>query len=196
MNQQITIRAVVAFAILLSISVQPITAQDQIFPSGKLGYANVASIAWSSRGDLLAVANGLTIDLIDAVSYKRVVLLTGYTQEVLSVAFSPNGHWLASGGDDNTVKLWDASNWSEITSLAGHIDRVSSVAFSPDSRWLVSGSSDTTIKVWNTSSWTETTTLEGAYEISRFGLFFAERFSGRQRRRRLDHQTLGYQQLD
>ena len=145
MNRQIIIRTVVAFTVFLSVSSQPVAAQNQIFPIGKLGYANVDSIAWSSNGTLLAVANGLTIDLIDTVSYNRVALLTGYTQEVLSVTFSPDGRWLASGGDDHTVKLWDTSNWTEIISLAGHTDWVSSVAFSPDSRWLVSGSWDNTI---------------------------------------------------
>ena len=152
MNRQIIIRTVVTFIIFLSVSVQPIAAQNQIFPTGKLGYASVASIAWNSSGDLLAVANGLTIDLIDTVSYNRVALLTGYTQEVLSVTFSPDGRWLASGGDNHTVKLWDTSNWTEIATLTGHFDWISSVAFSPDSRWLVSGSWDNTIKVWNTNN--------------------------------------------
>jgi hypothetical protein len=84
MNRQIIIRTVVAFLIFLSVSSQPIAAQNQIFPTGKLGYANVASIAWNSSGDLLAIADGLTIDLIDTTSYQRVALLTGYTREVLS----------------------------------------------------------------------------------------------------------------
>lgn len=118
MNRQIINHLVIGFIAFLFISLQPIAAQNQIFPIGKLGYTNVSSIVWNSDGDLLAVANGLTIDLIDTVSYKRVALLTGYTQEVSSVGFSPNGRWLASGSGDHTVKLWDTSNWTEITSLA------------------------------------------------------------------------------
>ena len=110
MNRQIISCTVVAFLIFLSVSRQPIAAQNQIFPIGKLGYANITSLAWNSDGTLLAIANGLTIDLIDTVSYKRVALLTGHTQDVSSVAFSPDDRWLVSGSDDHTVKLWNTSN--------------------------------------------------------------------------------------
>ena len=161
MNRQIIIRTVVAFTIFLSVSSQPIAAQNQIFPIGKLGYANVTSITWNLDGTLLAIANGLTIDLIDTVSYKRVALLTGYTQEVLSVAFSPDGRWLASGGDDHTVKLWDTSNWQEVATLLEQTDLVWSIAFLPDGRLFVSSGGSGGIKLWNTNNWQEITSLTG-----------------------------------
>ena len=34
--------------------------------------------------------------------------LKGHRDEVLSVAFSPNGARVASGSADNTVRIWDA----------------------------------------------------------------------------------------
>ncbi len=155
MNRQIIIYVLIVIITFFLICSHPIAAQNQIFPIGKLGYANVTSIAWNSDADLLAVANGLTIDLIDTVSYKRLALLTGYTQEISSVAFSPDDRWLASGSDDHTVKIWDTNNWQEIASLTGHIDRRGrSLAFSPDGHLLATGGYDGVILLWNMTPYT------------------------------------------
>ena len=64
------------------------------------------------------------------------------------VAFSPNGHILASGSADNTVKLWDISTGKVLRTFTGHTDWVWSVAFSPDSHSIASASQDETIKLW------------------------------------------------
>ena len=74
--------------------------------------------------------------------------LAGHTSSVDSVAFSPDGKFLASGSSHDTVKLWDVATGKVLRTLAGYTFWVHSVAFSPGGKLLASGSWDNTVKLW------------------------------------------------
>ena len=74
--------------------------------------------------------------------------LTGHSDEVRSVAFSPDGRFLASGSSDFTVRGWNARTGESVGALGESTGKVGSVAFSPDGELLASGGFDKTVRVW------------------------------------------------
>ncbi len=79
-------------------------------------------------------------------------ICSGHSSRVASVAWSPNGTYLASASYDKTVRLWDASNGQHIQTYRGHSGRVNAVVWSPDSSRFVSASDDGSVRIWNTTS--------------------------------------------
>ncbi len=74
--------------------------------------------------------------------------LHGSGESIRSVAYSPNGRLIASGGKDNALTLWDGSRPLG-QPLTGHEGWINSIAFGPDNRLLVSGSADETVRLWD-----------------------------------------------
>jgi WD40 repeat protein len=90
---------------------------------------------------------------------------------VQSVAVSPDGKWVASGGYDGLVKIWvlasGAAGGRWVTNLQAGGGPVSSVAFSPDGRWLAARTWTNGFVVFQAPGWqremTVTNTETGPY---------------------------------
>ena len=76
--------------------------------------------------------------------------------------FSPNGKYLATGSDDNTVIIWvqksrpttfgsaeEKVSWSNYKILRGHSGDVYDLSWNPESKYLISGSVDNYCMIWN-----------------------------------------------
>ena len=97
------------------------------------------------------------LHLWDVVSGTHKAEFLGHPSGVFSVAFSPDGKTLASGGEDK-LYLWDLDTGARKLSITGHTTGVISIAFSPDGKTLASGTREQ-ILLWDTATSTREATL-------------------------------------
>jgi WD40 repeat protein len=121
------------------------------------------SLAFSPDNKLLASASNKVIALWDVIhvtescgkdkaewwgegEFTPLLKLSGHTDDVSQVAFSPDGKLLISASNDKTIKLWDVASGKELKTI--NSGAAYYVAFSPDGKFIVSASSDGTIRLW------------------------------------------------
>lgn len=75
--------------------------------------------------------------------------IEGHAEAVISVAFSPDGRYLASGSGDTTVRFWDIYTETPQHTCKGHKHWVLCIAWSPDGRRLASGCKNSQICIWD-----------------------------------------------
>jgi WD40 repeat protein len=68
---------------------------------------------------------------------------------VTTLAASPDGQWLATGGQDGKARLWDLVKGKAGKSLSGHESAVVAAQFSPDGMRLVSVATNKSLIVWD-----------------------------------------------
>jgi len=109
----------------------------------------VRSMDYNLYGTRLASADVKSVKIWNVENYPEFDrALRKHSDDVLSVNFSQDGKFLASGSSDTTVKIWNVDDdYTLLRNLTGHTGSVNTVVFSADGK-IASGSSDKTIRIW------------------------------------------------
>ena len=100
----------------------------------------------------------------EADTGKEVTHMT-HNDEVTTIAFSPDGKYVVSGGCDeletddswckkSSARVWEVNTGTEVTRMS-HDDYLSAVAFSPDGKFVVSSDWDGVARVWEVNTGSE-----------------------------------------
>jgi len=122
----------------------------------------VAHGVGSAEADLLLACEGALAASVEGeiIRWDRIL---PHADQVISVAFSPDGRILATGSYDTTVTLWRVADGAKIATLP-HAGSVTSVAFSPDGRVLATGSATATL--WRVADRAKIATLPSAGSVT------------------------------
>jgi len=93
-----------------------------------------------------------TAQIWDVATGEPLQVLSGHTDFIPRIAYSPDGKYVLTGSVDRTARLWDAATGQTVHILSGHGDAVSSVAFSPDGNYAATGSDDHIARVWEVAT--------------------------------------------
>ena len=128
-----------------------------VSPDGRRAY----SCGGGFPGHPWASGTDLAVRVWDLDEGREVRRLEGHAGLVWSVAASPDGRHVLSGGFDATPILWDAATGAELGRFRGHTDKVLSVTFLPDGRRAVTSGMDKTVRIWDVETCEEVACLRG-----------------------------------
>jgi WD40 repeat protein len=150
----------------------------------------VRGVAVSPDKSAVAASRGNQIHIYDAGSgtYIRSLidpqlttpdkkpLKAAHLSLVESLAYSPDGKFLASGGYQEVI-LWDAQTGMIQSRLGGFADRVVALAFSKDGKMLATGggapTEDGEVKVFDVATGKEVVPIKNAHSDTVFGVAFS-----------------------
>jgi WD40 repeat protein len=114
----------------------------------------VYCVRYSPSGELLAIATDENIQIYNSGTRKRVASFKAHTKWNWSLAWTPDGTRLLSGGDhrDHTIREWDSSTWQQVGHpWKGHTDGINAIAINRDGTLVASASWDNHVRLWRLS---------------------------------------------
>jgi WD40 repeat protein/transcriptional regulator with XRE-family HTH domain len=129
--------------------------------------ASFSLTSYSPDGSVIAGISEQTIFLFDARTGQLRARLTGHTDAITAIDFSPDGTQLASGSSNGEIILWDIAQGKALSTLRAAITgsvpmvrySIFAVAFSPDGKHLLSGDTYGQGIIWDITTGEKSLTL-------------------------------------
>ena len=125
----------------------------------------------SLDASLIVAANGNSpiAIVLDALTGMRRHELSHGKGNLRSLAWSPDGKWLATGATDKLARVWNAATGKIEHELSGHTGTISTLAWSPDGTNLASAAEDKTVRLWDPRTGTLVATYDQFPETMNIG---------------------------
>ena len=142
----------------------------------RVGKGKVNDVKFSLDGDLLAVATNIGVWLYDAHVGAEIALLNEKPRNIRTIAFSPDGKTLATGGwsREGAIQLWNIDTATQISIMGRGIGSVDVLAFSEDGKTLASVGSSQGLRfhVWDVDTGLEVSHAKGQPNTLSFSIQF------------------------
>lgn len=111
----------------------------------------VQTTCFNITGDWIALGSSNLGQLLvwEWQSEQYVMKQQGHSSQMTSIAYSPDGQYIVTGGEDSKVKLWNVSNGFCFVTFHEHSSAVTAVDFSQNKKFLVSASLDGTVRAYD-----------------------------------------------
>ncbi|XP_044757310.1 periodic tryptophan protein 2 homolog [Coccinella septempunctata] len=135
--------------------------------SCNISKAKISAISFNGTGDWIAFGCSTLGELIvwEWQSENLVLKQQSHSSSTSCVAYSVDGKWVASGGEDGLMKLWDVTSGYCYKVFNDHSDSVTSAVFCGNKKFVVSASHDGTVRAYNLQNYTNFRTFTGTRPV-------------------------------
>lgn len=111
----------------------------------------ISSVAFNGNGDWIALGCTGIGQLVvwEWQSETFVLKQQGHFNNMQCLCYSPDGTYIATGGEDGKVKLWDTLSGFCFVTFAEHSSSISGVCFSQNGKVVLSASLDGTVRAYD-----------------------------------------------